>query len=90
MGFPIVAFLLGYAGDVAKALPLRGQYAAALGGMLVGHLLILAFGIPWQRQFNPDLDPLNLLERLVRPVALKSAIGLLLSVVALRGAQGRA
>ena len=75
---------------LAKVLPLRGQYAAALGGMLVGHLLILAFGIPWQMQFNPDLDPVNLLERLARPVALKSAIGLLLSVVALRGAQGRA
>lgn len=90
LGFPIVAFLLGYAGDAAKVLPLRGQYAAALGGMLVGHLLILAFGIPWQMQFNPDLDPVNLLERLARPVALKSAIGLLLSVVALRGAQGRA
>ncbi|MAC17826.1 MAG: hypothetical protein CMC97_05970 [Flavobacteriales bacterium] len=90
LGFPIVAFLLGYAGDMAKALPLRSQYAVALGGMLVGHMLILAFGIPWQMQFNPNLDPMNLLERLARPVALKSAIGLLLSVVVLRGAQGRA
>ena len=58
-GFPIVAFLLGYAGDAAKVL-LRPR--SRLGRHAGRAPVILAFGIPWQMQFNPDLDPVNLLE----------------------------
>ena len=90
LGFPIVAFLLGWAGDAAATRPPRQQYLIAALGMLLGHGLILALGVPWQMQFDPALDPLLLVQRLGRPVALKSAIGLLLSVLAIRSAQGRA
>ncbi len=90
LGFPIVAFLLGWAGDVAATRPLRQQYLIAALGMLLGHGLILALGVPWQMKFDASLDPFLLVQQLGRPVALKSAIGLLLSVVAIRSAQGRA
>lgn len=90
LGFPIVAFLLGLLAEAVTHRPLRQRYAIIAGGMLIGHALILAFGIPWQMRFVPDLDTAELLQRLARPAALKSALGLLLSVVLLRGVQGRA
>ena len=58
--------------------------------MVLGHGLILALGIPWQMFFDSELDPGALMKRLGRPVALKSAIGMLLSVLALRSTKGRA
>ena len=90
LGFPIVAFLLGWVGDAAATRPLRQQYLIAALGMLLGHALILALGVPWQMKFDAAIDPLLLIQHLGRPVALKSAIGLLLSVVAIQSAQGRA
>lgn len=90
LGFPIVAFLLGLLAEAVTRRPLRQRYAIIAGGMLIGHALILAFGIPWQMRFVPDLNAAELLQRLARPAALKSALGLLLSVVLLRGVQGRA
>ena len=90
LGFPIVAFLLGIIGNWAEDLAIRTRYGVVAIAMLLGHALILALGIPWQMQFDPDLNPALLLERLARPVALKSAVGLLLSVVAIRSVQRRA
>jgi biotin transport system substrate-specific component len=90
LGFPIVAFVLGLIGNASQNRPLRERYLIAAGAMVLGHGLILTLGIPWQMRFDSDLDPGVLLQRLGRPVALKSAIGMLLSVLAIRSAQGRA
>ena len=90
LGFPIVAFALGLIGEAAEPRPLRQRYLIAAGAMVLGHGLILALGIPWQMFFDSELDPGALMQRLGRPVALKSAIGMLLSVLALRSTKGRA
>ena len=90
LGFPIAAFLLGLLVDRVKTRSLRHQYGLVALGMVAGHAVILTFGLPWQMRFDTTLDVAALLERLARPIALKSAIGTLLSVVALRGLQGRA
>ncbi len=90
LGFPIVAALLGWASDGLVNHPARSQYLAIAAGMILGHVLILAFGIPWQVRFDPSLDVTALVERLLRPIALKSAIGLLLGVVLMRSVQRRA
>lgn len=89
LGFPLVAFALGMAADTGAQLPLRQRYLLAGAGMLLGHGLILALGIPWQMQFVPDLDTSALLDRLSQPVILKSALGLLLSVIAIRSVEGQ-
>ena len=90
LGFPIVAALLGWVADNFVDRPIRTQFLAVAAGMVFGHVLILAFGIPWQARFDPDLNVRVLVERLLRPIALKSAIGLLLSVLLMRSVQGRA
>ena len=53
-------------------------------------IVILALGIPWQRTYDPSLDVLALLETLYKPALLKSAIGLLLSVMVMRATAERA
>lgn len=85
MGMPVAALVLG---AIAEATPLdatdRSRYFRVGCGMLIGHAVILAMGIPWQMKVDPNLDVQALLERLARPVLLKSTIGLLLSVMAMR------
>ena len=90
LGFPIVAFLLGLFADRVPGETPRQKYGWVALGMVAGHAVILAFGIPWQMRFDPTLDVTALVQTLARPIALKSALGTLLSVLVLRGVQGRA
>ena len=90
LGFPVAAFLLGLAAETVQERPRRMQLLTVALGMVRGHGVILACGMPWQMRFDADLDPMALLQSLARPVALKSAIGTLLAVAVMRGVQGRA
>lgn len=91
MGMPVAALVLG---AMAEALPEnasdRERYLRIGAGMILGHIVILVMGIPWQMKFAPDLDVQALLERLSRPALLKCALGLLLSVLAMRASGSRA
>ncbi len=91
MGMPVAALVLG---AMAEALPEnasdRERYLRIGAGMILGHIVILVMGIPWQMKFAPDLDVQALLERLARPALLKCALGLLLSVLAMRASGSRA
>lgn len=91
LGMPVAALVLGAIGSERKEeWTDRMQYVRIAIGMLLGHAIILALGIPWQRQYDPGLDIPVLLERLCGPVLLKSAIGLLLSVLVMRATAPRA
>ena len=68
----------------------RRRYIRIALGMLNGHVVILALGIPRQRKYDPSLDVPALLETLYKPALLKSAIGLLLSVMVMRASATRA
>ena len=91
MGMPVAALVLG---SIAEATPAdasdRNRYVRVGAGMVLGHIVILTMGIPWQMQFAPDLDVPALLERLVRAALLNSTLGLLLSVMAMRAIGTRA
>ena len=91
MGMPVAALVLG---TMATSSPMedtdRQRYIRIALGMLIGHVVILALGIPWQRKYDPSLDILALLETLYKPALLKSAIGLLLSVMVMRATAERA
>ena len=91
MGMPVAALVLG---TIATSSPMddtdRQHYVRIALGMLIGHVVILALGIPWQRKFDPSLDIPALLEALYKPALLKSAIGLLLSVMVMRATAPRA
>ena len=91
MGMPVAALVLG---SIATSSPIddtdRQRYVRIALGMLIGHLVILALGIPWQRSFDPTLDIPALLERLYKPALLKSTLGLLLSVMVMRATAPRA
>ena len=91
MGMPVAALVLGaMASEHTEHLTDRKWYARIALGMLVGHAIILSLGIPWQRQYDPELDIPVLLNRLCGPVLLKSSIGLLLSVIVMRATAPRA
>ena len=91
MGMPVAALVLG---TIATSSSIddtdRQRYVRIALGMLIGHVIILALGIPWQRKFDPSLDILALLEALYKPALVKSAIGVLLSVMAMRATAPRA
>lgn len=91
MGMPVAALVLG---TMATSSPTedtdRQRYVRIALGMLIGHVVILALGIPWQRKFDPSLDIPALLEALYKPALLKSAMGLLLSVMVMRATAPRA
>lgn len=91
LGMPVAALVLG---TMATSSPMedtdRQGYIRIALGMLIGHIVILAFGIPWQRKYDPSLDVLALLETLYKPALIKSAIGLLLSVMVMRATAERA
>ncbi|HCZ08147.1 MAG TPA: biotin transporter BioY [Flavobacteriales bacterium] len=91
MGMPVAALVLGAMGEgtLADASD-RERYLRVAFGMVLGHIVILGMGIPWQMKFAPDLDVRALLERLWRPLLLKSTLGLLLSVIAIRATATRA
>lgn len=91
LGMPVAALVLGaIAESTPEAASDRNRYLRIGAGMLIGHIVILAMGIPWQMKFAADLDVQALLERLSRPALLKSALGLLLSVMAMRITETRA
>lgn len=91
LGMPVAALATGLVGawpreDASD----RQRYLGTAIGMLVGHAIILAMGIPWQRAFSPEMDIPALLRRLSRPALLKCALGLLLSVGVMRAMPRRA
>ncbi len=91
LGMPVAALVLGtVASETPEDTSDRNRYVRIAFGMVLGHVIILAMGIPWQQKVQLDLDVMALAERLYRPVLLKSALGLLLSVVAMRSAAPRA
>jgi biotin transporter BioY len=91
LGMPVAALVLGtVASETPEDTSDRNRYVRIAIGMVLGHVIILAMGIPWQQKVQLDLDVMALAERLYRPVLLKSALGLLLSVVAMRSAAPRA
>lgn len=91
LGMAVAALISGVIGSESQTtMPDRVRYLRVIGGMLLGHIVILAMGIPWQRAFAPDLDIAALLHKLYRPALLKSALGLLLTVVVFRATQTRA
>lgn len=91
MGMPVAALVLG---TIATSSPIedtdRQRYIRIAFGMLVGHVVILALGIPWQQKYDPSLNIPELLKTLYKPALLKSAMGLLLSVMVLRASAPRA
>ena len=91
MGMPVAALVLGAMSTASPSNSTdRQRYIRIALGMLIGHIVILALGIPWQRSFDPTLDIPTLLERLYKPALLKSAMGLLLSVMVMRATAPRA
>ena len=91
LGMPVAALVLGtMASETPEDTSDRNRYVRIGIGMILGHIIILALGIPWQRQVQPDLDLMALVERLYRPLLLKSALGVLLSVLVMRMAAPRA
>jgi len=91
LGMPVAALVLGtIASETSEDTSDRNRYVRIAIGMILGHLIILAMGIPWQRQVQPDLDLMALAEKLYRPLLLKSALGVLLSVLVMRVAAPRA
>ena len=91
LGMPVAALALG---AMANATPEnatdRERYLRIGAGMLIGHAVILTLGIPIQMKFIPELDVVSLLKGLMKPALLKSALGLLLSVLVMRLSEMRA
>lgn len=91
LGMPVAALVLGSIGSATpEKINDRQRYIRIALGMVIGHIVILAFGIPWQGKFDPGLDVVGLLDRLYPPALLKSALGVLLSVIAIRATGPRA
>lgn len=91
MGMPVAALVLGaMVTDLPDETKDRERYLRVGFGMILGHAVILAMGIPWQMKFSPELDIPALLNRLYKPVLIKSTLGLLLTVLALRATASRA
>ncbi len=91
LGMPVAALVLGaMTVDIPQEADDRARLMRIAMGMVIGHMVILAFGIPWQKNFNPDLDIEALLRRLMGPALLKCAMGTLLSVGVMRAMRKRA
>lgn len=91
LGMPVAALVLGaMTVDIPKDADDRTRLMRIAMGMAIGHMVILAFGIPWQQNFDPELDIVALLRRLTGPALLKCAIGTLLSVAVMRAMRKQA
>lgn len=91
MGMPVAALVLGATTmDRPSDLSDRRRYIQVGLGMVLGHVIILASGIPWQRNYVPELDILETLEVFYRPALIKSALGILLTVIVIRVKGARA
>lgn len=91
MGMPVAALVLGATTmNLPTELTDRRRYIHVGVGMVLGHVIILASGIPWQRNYVPDLDILDTLKVFYRPALLKSALGILLTVIIFRVKGARA
>lgn len=76
--FPISALVVGFLAE-----HLRGwKYAGAAGLLLLGHAVLLALGLFWQRSMIPVEDSLaETLSRLLPAVLVKTALGTLVVVL---------
>lgn len=91
MGMPVAALVLGATTmNLPSDLNDRRRYIQVGVGMVLGHVIILASGIPWQRNFVPELDTLETLKVFYRPALIKSALGILLTVIVVRVKGARA
>ena len=91
MGMPVAALALGATTmKLPSDLNDRRRYMQVGIGMVLGHIIILASGIPWQRNYVPELDTLETLKVFYRPALLKSALGILLTVIVIRVKGARA